>query len=402
MPKLRLTLDSGAHSIFKEIIRKNKLSGINLLQNKKGLSYSDTDEFWEYVDRYATFVKENHRHFDFYVNVDVIDSPEKSDEVQSYLENKHKLNPMPVYHYGEPLNVLKKMMDNYEYIGIGGLGQGITKKKFMAHFKKAIPLLTDRKGLPIRKLHGFAMTSVDVMRAFPWYSVDSSSWVQYSQYGICLMPHPVYSFTKKPVEVFTSSRSKSYYTTQKHIGSMPFEQWRTQFLEYIEQEVFELGESEFVEVPVDYELDPQQNERFCHKPKKGDKTRHVERRPVLGLCNDYNLRDNLNYMFYLQAGAALPAWPWKIRRPAFLRQDVFEGEWFKYKPGSERTILYLGGCFPMMIYREKEEAVIKKVFDKGLDHCRMISFFFNEPWGRHEILMQMMKEQEENGHISGV
>jgi hypothetical protein len=169
-------------------------------------------------------------------------------------------------------------------------------------------------------------------------------------------------------------------------------QWRKAFLDYIEREGFVLGRSEFVDVPLDYVLKKENNERFLTQIKEGDTHRIVEIRHEVGLCNDYEARSRLNYLFYSRASAALAPWPWSVKRPPFLKNHTYKGEHFEFD--KDRTTVYLGGCFPMMIYKEKEESLRDLCFNQGFDHCRMISYFFNEPWGRHKVLMSMVKGQK--------
>ena len=51
--------------------------------------------------------------------------------------------------------------------------------------------LTDDQGRPIVKVHGFGLTSLPLMMRYPWYSVDSSTWVQWAANGMVLVPGQV-------------------------------------------------------------------------------------------------------------------------------------------------------------------------------------------------------------------
>jgi intein/homing endonuclease len=94
--------------------------------------------------------------------------------MQKYLEDYHHLNPLPVYHQGEDLKWFKKYVDNYDYIGVGGLGQLSTKSRWFLNVGNSIfNIICDDRGMPQRKLHGFAMTSPDLVIEFPFYSTDS-------------------------------------------------------------------------------------------------------------------------------------------------------------------------------------------------------------------------------------
>ena len=121
MKKVDLFLDSGAHSLYtKEVMKK---------EHVEGYSFYESKEFWDYVDNYAQFVRENKSFLSVYVNVDVIFNPELTWKVQKYLETNHELSPLPVIHYGADLKWVKRYMDDYEYIRFGGLGQEVTKQE---------------------------------------------------------------------------------------------------------------------------------------------------------------------------------------------------------------------------------------------------------------------------------
>lgn len=157
-----LFLDSGAHSLYNKLIHG---------KGRKAYDFFETPEFWEYVDSYAEFVKANKAGIDYYVNVDVIFNPEASWRVLKYLEEKHKLNPLPVIHHGEDLKWVKKHVDaGYDYIGLGGLGQAVTRDMYYQWADVVYDYLCPPpKRLPIVKTHGFAMTAHALMVRYPWY-----------------------------------------------------------------------------------------------------------------------------------------------------------------------------------------------------------------------------------------
>ena len=48
--------------------------------------------------------------------------------------------------------------------------------------------LVDSDGRPITRVHGFGLTSLPLMMRYPFYSVDSSTWVQWASRGLVLEP----------------------------------------------------------------------------------------------------------------------------------------------------------------------------------------------------------------------
>jgi hypothetical protein len=86
---------------------------------------------------------------------------------------------LPVYHVGEPWEVLQKMAKQHPYIALGGMVPFAKRGKFLTLWcRKAFTFIPKET-----KVHGFGMTNWATMQAFPWYSVDSSSWTSGVRYG---------------------------------------------------------------------------------------------------------------------------------------------------------------------------------------------------------------------------
>lgn len=94
----------------------------------------------------------------------------------------------PVYHSREDPKWLQKYLDEgYEYIFIGGMVPESTK--FLLGWLDDIweHYLINPDGTPRVKVHGFGLTTVDLMFRYPWYSVDSSTWLMTGIFGNCIM-----------------------------------------------------------------------------------------------------------------------------------------------------------------------------------------------------------------------
>lgn len=92
------------------------------------------------------------------------------------------ITPIHTYHRGEDIKWLKRLMDESWYLSLGGTSILPTEEK-IKWLDSIMPYLTDDKGWSIRKLHGFACTSVRIMKRYPWASVDSASWHHASEHG---------------------------------------------------------------------------------------------------------------------------------------------------------------------------------------------------------------------------
>jgi len=357
-----LFLDSGAHSLYtKEVIQ---------LGHADGYAYYDTPDFMKYVDNYAQFVKENLDYIEVYVNVDVIFNSDRSWDIYEYLKNKHGLNPLPVIHFGtDPKWITKYVDDGCEYIGLGGLGQEVNKAEYLEWGDLCWDqFLTDSKGYPIVKVHGFAMTALDLMIRWPWYSVDSTSWVMTSRFGSIYVPREVngeYVYGKNTWKIGMSTRSPGGINKEVKFsergdlpenGSNPFvtsyegnlnvskkdslqgskhysaltSMEKTQIDKYLMLKGFKVGLSTFRTESKNYPLED--NERWfgridddgsvfdqfgnliSYDDGNETKDRYVETIVEVGLSNDYKLRDELNIIYFKDLENFLPKWPWSWKR----------------------------------------------------------------------------------------
>jgi len=297
---MKLVLDSGAHSLYtKEVMRKND-----------DYSYYESDAFWKYVDDYCEFLKVHKDNFAFYVSVDVIFNPELSWKVQKYMEDVHKLNPLPVYHSGEDFKWLKLYMDNYEYIGMSGLGQRAKKMQWMLNTgDTAWGMICDDKGMPRNKVHGFAMTSPDLIIEYPYHSVDSTSWMQFGKYGLIIIPKKkngkfIYDEPPHIISVSTRKKRKTEYDHFEHLPKIE----QKHILEYLEMKGIPMGKS----ILEEEEFDRSRPELPISKKSVSSIERVIE----VGVCNNNDLRDQINLDYYLDLEAAIPPWPrpWKKRK----------------------------------------------------------------------------------------
>ncbi len=276
-------LDSGAHSLYTiHIISK---------QHKDGYAFYESKEFWEYVDSYAKFVKRKKDQIEYYANVDVIFNPELSWKVQKYLEKEHKLSPIPVIHFGTDLKWVKKHLDaGYDFIGLGGLGQEATRTAYIKWADSVYNLLCPKpKRLPLVKTHGFAMTSYQLMVRWPWFSVDSASWVKAGAYGFIFVPHKrdgKFTFEKEPYRLTVSLDSPKMKQHRGHVYTMSGGK-NNQIYKTLEEWIEFIG----VEMGV--------SDNNGNTIKKG-------------IINNHETRYVANLRFFQMLCDWLPKWPWPL------------------------------------------------------------------------------------------
>jgi hypothetical protein len=188
-------------------------------------------EFRDYCDGYAHWIKSMKAGGmdDLLVtNVDVIHNPEKTWEVQQYFEKEHGLFPVPVIHAGTKLHYLDRYLKTgkYDLIGLGG-GRGMGKRKYKQWADSVfIHLCPETNNYePIVKVHGFAVTSPELMRRWPWWSVDSTTWVKLAAYGWIYIPKwsskkRDWDYEKPPRQINFSWKSAFRKERNKHFTTL--------------------------------------------------------------------------------------------------------------------------------------------------------------------------------------
>lgn len=190
---VRLFLDSGAFSAYTQ--------GVTI----------DLPDYTNYIKR----------------NADIVGQASVLDAIGDYrgtFENQRRMEALgtpalPCFHYGEPMEVLDWYVANYDYITIGGMVPISTPQLKLWLDRLFLDHLTHPDGTPKVKVHGFGLTSLPLMERYPWYSVDSSTWVQWAAHGMVLIPGIG--------RVSVSDRSSHRKTQGQHLDSVaPIERER--------------------------------------------------------------------------------------------------------------------------------------------------------------------------------
>lgn len=169
----------------------------------------DLPEYCEYIHRNADIIE-------FASVLDAIGTDNSADDTWRNQDRMESLGvrPLPCFHYGEPLEVLQYYAANYEYITIGGMVPISTPQLKIWLDRIWADILTDENGRPKLKVHGFGLTSLPLMFRYPWYSVDSSTWVQWAANGMILIPG-------KAGQVDVSNKSSRRKQANQHLDSLP-------------------------------------------------------------------------------------------------------------------------------------------------------------------------------------
>lgn len=208
----QIFLDSGAFSAF-----------------TLGVSIS-VEEYCEYIKRNMDIIRVE----DNVVMASVLDGI--GDPLQTWrnqLEMELRgAKPLPCFHAGEDERYLEWYVKNYEYITLGGMVGSSTKQLCIWLDRMWDRYLTDGSGRARIKVHGFGITAVPIMERYPWYSCDSSSWIQSAAFGSIVTPD------YGPLSV--SEKSPSRHDAGQHVTTLtPIEQ--DHILQYLENQGFTYG-----------------------------------------------------------------------------------------------------------------------------------------------------------------
>lgn len=156
-------------------------------------------------------------------------------DAQETLDNQNAMErlgvkPLPCFHAGEDERYLEYYIKNYDYITLGGMVGSSTAQLMIWLDRMWDRYLTDPSGRPRIKVHGFGITSIPIMERYPWWSCDSSSWIQSAAYGTVIMPH--YGTLQ------VSEKSPSRHDAGQHITTLtPIE--REHVLRVLESQYFD-------------------------------------------------------------------------------------------------------------------------------------------------------------------
>ena len=159
----------------------------NLYEHYKGMEeiFLDSGAYSAYhqgveidLQEYITFIK--NQNLTLYANLDVIGSWQKTLENQTTME-RAGLHPLPVWHMKDPFDALKQLCKDYQYVGLS------VSQSESTHTRAQVAS-TIFESFPDTKFHCFALTQPKLMIEHPFYSVDSTTWLNSGKYGALITP----------------------------------------------------------------------------------------------------------------------------------------------------------------------------------------------------------------------
>jgi len=125
-------------------------------------------------------------------------------------------------------------------------------------------------------VHGFGLSALRLVLRYPWYSIDSTTWVMTGRMGAVFVPktkEDVYIYDIDPWKVDISEKSSSKKKEGQHFDTFTS----------MEQKIFE----KYFKI-------------------KG----YISKE----LSNDYKKRDELNIIYFLDLEKSIQKWPWPFKQ----------------------------------------------------------------------------------------
>src|SRR3954453_8710269 len=203
----------------------NKESKVNPIRNDGRKIFLDSGAFSAYTQgarinlkNYVDFIKRNMDIIEVIDGIlvasvlDGIGDPLLTYQNQLAMEELG-VKPLPCFHYGEDERYLEYYVSRYGYITIGGMVPISTNQLFLWLDRIWQRYLTDGSGRPKVRVHGFGLSQIDLMKRYPWYSVDLSLWVQVARVcGMLLLDGRIVS---------VSNVSPNRKIEWRHIDTLP-------------------------------------------------------------------------------------------------------------------------------------------------------------------------------------
>ncbi len=133
----------------------------------------------DYIESYADFINEYNVKYFFELDIDVIVGIKEVERLRNKLESLTNKKCIPVWHKSRGKQYWLDMVKSYDYVAIGGIVTREIKRKEYPYFTW---FLNEAKKENC-KVHGLGFTNLTGLHKYPFYSVDSTTWLNGSKYG---------------------------------------------------------------------------------------------------------------------------------------------------------------------------------------------------------------------------
>lgn len=218
--KVKLFLDSGVFSAWSR-------------KDVPGLDAAIKDKVKRVlkVKDYAAFIKRHEHLLEACATMDEIPGVFGTRRTQKQVEQSAKKSydnqqtlkslgckPIPIFHQGESFDWLERYVkDGEPYVGIATI-KDTTAAEQRDWLDRAFSVITDSKGRPFVKTHGFGITNISLLWRYPWYTVDSTTWSLAAGFGLIYVPaidHGKPDYSTLPMRIITSGRTQKAWSSAR-------------------------------------------------------------------------------------------------------------------------------------------------------------------------------------------
>jgi hypothetical protein len=179
---------------------------------------------WDaYIDDYANFIIKHKVDLFFELDIDPIVGLDEVERLRGKLEKLVGKKCIPVWHRSRGKEYWLRMVRDYDYVAIGGIVIGEIKRTEFPIFNY---LLKEAKKQNC-KVHGLGFTNLKALKTYPFYSVDSTSWIAGQQF--CSM-----------MQYLGDGEFKMHKPKEGQIGINPKERLTYNFREWVKYQKYAL------------------------------------------------------------------------------------------------------------------------------------------------------------------
>ena len=133
----------------------------------------------EYIEKYANFISQYNVKYFFELDIDSIVGINEVERLRHKLEKQTNKQCIPVWHKSRGKDYWLRIVKEYSYVAIGGL---VTKEITRSEYKYFPWFLNEAKKQDC-KVHALGFTNLEGLKKYPFYSVDSTSWLSGNRFG---------------------------------------------------------------------------------------------------------------------------------------------------------------------------------------------------------------------------
>jgi len=173
----------------------------------------DNIDWDEYLSNYIDYINKLDIKLFFELDIDLIVGIKEVERLRLRLEKETNKKSIPVWHKERGIDYWNKMVDEYDYVAIGGIVSNEIKRK-------EYPIFTNLLNIAFKsscKVHGLGFTNMKGLSNYKFHSVDSTAWTYGNRGGF------LYHFNGK--KVIKIDKPKGTKLEAKAVAVHNFNEW---------------------------------------------------------------------------------------------------------------------------------------------------------------------------------